>query len=130
MTRKALGRGLNALLHTTEEVPTSGLEQVAVDRIDPNPFQPRKEISAESLKELANSIRASGIVQPVLLRPDFPVDVPQVVAPGILPVLEKLDRPAEVRAVVHPGQETLDHAPRAEVQPGDSPDDVRMQKPL
>jgi ParB family chromosome partitioning protein len=69
MTRKALGRGLNALIHTTEEPPAGGLEQVAVDQIDPNPFQPRKEISAESLKELANSIRASGIVQPVLLRP-------------------------------------------------------------
>jgi ParB family chromosome partitioning protein len=68
MTRKALGRGLNALLHT-EETPTSGLERVAVERIDPNPFQPRREIPAESLKELANSIRASGMVQPVLLRP-------------------------------------------------------------
>lgn len=69
MTRKALGRGLNALIHTTEEIPASGLEQVAVDQIDPNPFQPRKEIPAESLKELANSIRASGLVQPVLVRP-------------------------------------------------------------
>lgn len=68
MTRKALGRGLNALLHT-DETPAGGLEQVAVERIDPNPFQPRREISAESLKELANSIRASGMVQPVLLRP-------------------------------------------------------------
>jgi ParB family chromosome partitioning protein len=68
MTRKALGRGLNALLRTVETT-TTGLEQVAVDRIDPNPLQPRREIPAESLKELANSIRASGIVQPVLLRP-------------------------------------------------------------
>jgi len=67
MTRKALGRGLNALLHTVETT-TSGLEEVAVDRIDPNPFQPRRAFLPEKLKELADSIRASGVVQPVLLR--------------------------------------------------------------
>ena len=68
MTRKALGRGLSALLNTVETA-TAGLEQVAVDRIDPNPFQPRREIPAQSLEELANSIRVTGVVQPVLLRP-------------------------------------------------------------
>jgi len=67
MTRKALGRGLNALLRTVETT-TSGLEEVAVDRIDPNPFQPRRAFLPEKLKELADSIRASGVVQPVLLR--------------------------------------------------------------
>jgi len=68
MTRKALGRGLNALLRTVETAVT-GLEEIALDRIDPNPFQPRRGLSEESLKELAESIRASGVVQPVLLRP-------------------------------------------------------------
>jgi ParB family chromosome partitioning protein len=68
MTRKALGRGLNALLRTVETA-TSGLEQVAIDQIDPSPFQPRRSFPADKLKELAESIRASGIVQPVLLRP-------------------------------------------------------------
>jgi ParB family chromosome partitioning protein len=67
MTRKALGRGLNALLRTVETT-TTGLEQVAIDRIDPNPFQPRRSFPADKLKELADSIRASGVVQPVLLR--------------------------------------------------------------
>ncbi len=67
MTRKALGRGLNALLHTVETAGT-GLEEVSVDQIDPNPFQPRRAFSADKLKELADSIRASGVVQPVLLR--------------------------------------------------------------
>jgi len=67
MTRKALGRGLNALLRTVETA-TSGLEEVAVDQIDPNPFQPRRAFPTEKLKELADSIRASGVVQPVLLR--------------------------------------------------------------
>ena len=67
MTRKALGRGLNALLRTVETT-TAGLEQVALDQIDPNPFQPRRSFPADKLKELADSIRASGLVQPVLLR--------------------------------------------------------------
>jgi ParB family chromosome partitioning protein len=67
MTRKALGRGLNALLRTVETTAT-GLEQVAIDQIDPNPLQPRRSFPADKLKELADSIRASGVVQPVLLR--------------------------------------------------------------
>jgi ParB family chromosome partitioning protein len=67
MPRKALGRGLNALLQTVEST-TSGLEEVPLDRIDANPSQPRHDFSEDSLRELADSIRASGIVQPVLLR--------------------------------------------------------------
>ncbi len=67
MTRKALGQGLNALLRTVETSP-AGLLEVAVDQIDPNPFQPRRTFSADKLKELADSIRSSGLVQPVLLR--------------------------------------------------------------
>jgi ParB family chromosome partitioning protein len=67
MTRKALGRGLNALLQTVEST-TTGLEQVRLDRIDPSPFQPRRDFPEDALAELANSIRASGVVQPILLR--------------------------------------------------------------
>jgi ParB family transcriptional regulator, chromosome partitioning protein len=68
MTRKALGRGLNALIRTVEST-TTGLEQVPIEQIDPNPFQPRRAIPEAALKELAGSIRSSGIVQPVLVRP-------------------------------------------------------------
>jgi ParB family transcriptional regulator, chromosome partitioning protein len=67
MTRKALGRGLNALLRTVETA-TAGLVEVAVDQIDANPFQPRRAFSPDKLKELTDSIRSSGVVQPVLLR--------------------------------------------------------------
>jgi ParB family chromosome partitioning protein len=67
MTRKALGRGLNALLQTVEST-TSGLERVPLDRIDPSPFQPRRAFSEDSLAELAASIRANGVVQPILVR--------------------------------------------------------------
>ena len=67
MTRKALGRGLSALLREVETSST-GVDQVALDLIDPNPFQPRRAFPEEALKELADSIRATGLVQPVLLR--------------------------------------------------------------
>ena len=67
MSRKALGRGLNALLQTVESA-TSGLEQVQIADIDPNPFQPRHEFTEEALSELTQSIRESGVVQPILLR--------------------------------------------------------------
>ncbi len=73
MTRKALGRGLNALLQTVEST-TSGLEQVRLDLIDPNPSQPRRDFPEDSLAELADSIRASGIVQPILLRRSAPAE--------------------------------------------------------
>lgn len=71
MTRKALGRGLNALLRETEAPPAAaaGLEQIPLNLIDPNPFQPRIQLSEDGLDELANSIRASGLLQPILIRP-------------------------------------------------------------
>lgn len=80
MTRKALGRGLNALLGDSAEAmaavdpvapspeAVAGLEQISVRLIDRSPFQPRRIISEKKLGELANSIRAAGVVQPVLLR--------------------------------------------------------------
>ncbi len=68
MPRKALGRGLSSLLREAETTAT-GLDQVSIASIDPNPFQPRRNFPEESLKELSDSIRATGVVQPVLLRP-------------------------------------------------------------
>ena len=67
MTRKALGRGLSALLREVE-TSTAGIDQVAIGLIDPNPLQPRRAFADDTLKELADSIRATGLVQPVLLR--------------------------------------------------------------
>ncbi len=70
MTRKALGRGLNALLREPEPPQASGgVGQIEISLIDPNPFQPRETFSEGKLKELADSIRASGVVQPILVRP-------------------------------------------------------------
>jgi len=62
-----LGRGLSALLQEVETKPT-GVEEIQLDLIDPNPLQPRREFPKAALEELAASIRSSGVVQPVLLR--------------------------------------------------------------
>ncbi len=68
MSRKALGRGLSSLIREVETAPAAGLEQIPVEAIDPNPFQPRRAFPEETLRELSDSIRTSGVVQPVLLR--------------------------------------------------------------
>lgn len=69
MTRKALGRGLGALL-SAEGTATASEEtnEVAIELIDPSPLQPRSVFDNGKLDELAKSIRTNGVVQPVLLR--------------------------------------------------------------
>jgi ParB family transcriptional regulator, chromosome partitioning protein len=77
--RRALGKGLSALLPArtapaAESEPvvqprSERLIEVPIDQIDPNPVQPREVFHADRLQELAQSIRANGILQPLLLRP-------------------------------------------------------------
>jgi ParB family chromosome partitioning protein len=68
MKKKVLGRGLEALLPEAKqtEIPTS---EIDIDRIKPNPKQPRLAMDETRLEELAASIRENGILQPVLVRP-------------------------------------------------------------
>jgi len=69
MKRKALGKGLSALLPEPEPLAASdSAAEVSIDQIDPNPFQPRTRIRQDKLDELIASIRESGIVQPILVR--------------------------------------------------------------
>src|SRR5882672_7816384 len=69
MTRKALGRGLGALLSADDSaIATENSNEVAIDLIDPSSFQPRSVFDDAKLDELARSIRANGVVQPLLLR--------------------------------------------------------------
>lgn len=73
--RRRLGRGLSSLLggatpaaeDVKDESPLE-LRHVAIDRIERNPYQPRKDFDAESLGELAASIREHGVLQPLLVR--------------------------------------------------------------
>lgn len=67
----ALGRGLDALISTQDEVETSGsssISEVAISQIEANPNQPRREFDEKALEELAESIKNFGIIQPITLR--------------------------------------------------------------
>jgi ParB family transcriptional regulator, chromosome partitioning protein len=76
--RKALGKGLSALLsnkpaprspvETTREPAGARVLSVAISQIAPNPLQPRTTFDATRLQELANSIQANGVIQPILVR--------------------------------------------------------------
>lgn len=67
---RRLGRGLEALIATaaTPSAPGSDLQRIPVSRIQPNPFQPRRVFSPEELAELEQSIKASGLLQPLTVR--------------------------------------------------------------
>jgi len=96
MPRNALGRGLGALIREPEapapapvtpvsqphptatvgaaaapakEAISAGPTQIDIDRIEPSPYQPRTRFREEALDELARSIKASGIIQPLVVRP-------------------------------------------------------------
>jgi ParB family chromosome partitioning protein len=94
MPRNALGRGLGALIREPEnaspttapptpatpaasgaaaaparEAPVSGPREIDIDLIEPSPYQPRTKFREEALDELARSIQASGIIQPIVVRP-------------------------------------------------------------
>lgn len=76
--RKAMGRGLSALLKDTGEVNSAAdvnadkivgaIAEIEIDKIHPNPDQPRTQFSKEALEELAISIRELGIIQPITVR--------------------------------------------------------------
>jgi ParB family transcriptional regulator, chromosome partitioning protein len=74
--RRALGKGLDSLLPRIPAPAASGMEpeggkprEIPLDQIDRNPFQTRSRVNEEQLAELAASITANGVVQPVLVRP-------------------------------------------------------------
>ena len=82
MVKKALGRGLDALIRTPSPTPVTGgkgkasfdpatgeaVQRVPIDQVIPSPFQPRKKFNEEHLKELVESIREHGIIQPLIVR--------------------------------------------------------------
>jgi ParB family transcriptional regulator, chromosome partitioning protein len=70
MARKPLGRGLSALLGDAPAVETNdtGLQEIDIDLVEPNPEQPRTRFVESTLEELAQSIRTNGIVQPIVVR--------------------------------------------------------------
>ncbi len=67
---KGLGRGLDALLGSSDEAPRGDtLGSLPVGRIRPGKYQPRTRMGQKALAELASSIKAQGLMQPVIVRP-------------------------------------------------------------
>jgi ParB family chromosome partitioning protein len=69
MSKKALGRGLSALFNPTSPLENDLLE-LGIEQIEPNQAQPRRVFNEEKLEELAASIRANGLIQPIIVRRD------------------------------------------------------------
>ena len=77
--RRALGKGLRSLIRERPPQPApkppvaarpgQGLEQIDLDRISPNPEQPRQQFDQANLEQLAASLRRDGLLQPVIVRP-------------------------------------------------------------
>jgi len=72
---KRLGRGLGSILEDVEagylkDLPNQGTLEIEIDKINPNPYQPRKEFDENSIKELANSIKKYGLLQPIVVIKD------------------------------------------------------------
>lgn len=70
---KGLGRGIDAIFSNFENIEkidenTETVQEIPLDEIRPNPYQPRKTFDDSSLRELADSIKLSGVFQPVILR--------------------------------------------------------------
>jgi ParB family chromosome partitioning protein len=77
MKKKRLGRGLGSLIGNIDDVAVSqqnasgdGLDEIDIDRIQRGRYQPRQVFEPEALQELADSIRAQGVVQPIVVRPE------------------------------------------------------------
>lgn len=68
MPRRSLGKGLSDLLAGASMAATRAVIEVGLDRLQPNPYQPRRQISEDEISGLADSIREQGILQPLLVR--------------------------------------------------------------
>jgi len=66
---KGLGRGLDALLSGSEEAGNESLQAIPLERVRTGKYQPRTRMDEASLDELSQSIRAQGVMQPILVRP-------------------------------------------------------------
>jgi ParB family chromosome partitioning protein len=67
-SKRGLGRGLGALLGSEVEPSTEGALEIPLDRVRPNPRQPRRQFDSAAMNELTESIRTSGVIQPIVVR--------------------------------------------------------------
>lgn len=84
--RRGLGRGLSALMAdirldpVEQDAGRQGNFLVPVEKIVPNPHQPRRDFSPDALQDLANSLRQKGVIQPLIVRPMQGADTFEIVA--------------------------------------------------
>jgi len=68
MERRALGKGIGALIPEKADVSKNEIIDIQIDKIKPNPFQPREDFDSQSIEELSRSIKEKGVIQPLLVR--------------------------------------------------------------
>ena len=68
MKKKGLGRGLGSLLKEEDFLTDESLIEVEIEKLSPRKDQPRKNFDDESLKELSESIKVDGVIQPIVVR--------------------------------------------------------------
>lgn len=68
MSKRALGRGLGALLPDIDDEESKGVQEINIIEIEPNKSQPRKNFEQDKLEELAESIKTHGVIQPIIVR--------------------------------------------------------------
>jgi ParB family chromosome partitioning protein len=68
--KRGLGRGLDALIEKVEAKPEEAVRTLPVTSLHPNRFQPRTRFEEPAVEDLANSIRAQGIIQPLVVTPE------------------------------------------------------------
>lgn len=115
MTRQALGKGLDALIKQTQEIsqmtteevaqtaPQTGIsvQKIAVEKIVPNRFQPRRVFDEEKLQELAQSIKEHGLTQPIVVVYDAGLDKYEIVVGERRFRATQLAGLTEIDAIVH-----------------------------
>lgn len=69
MSKRGLGRGLDSLISVDTVGEGERIEMLAIGDVEPNRYQPRRDFDPEKLRELAESIRVHGVVQPIVVRP-------------------------------------------------------------
>lgn len=106
--RKALGKGLDALLSSSventqegENNPSNGVQKITLDKIIPNRYQPRKTFNEESLKGLAESIKQHGLTQPIVVVYDAGLDKYELVVGERRFRAAQLAGFTEIDAIIH-----------------------------
>ena len=114
MSRQALGKGLDALIKQTQEVmqmpaeqaqqlqtPGMSVTRIAISKIVPNRFQPRRVFDEEKLQELAQSIKEHGLTQPIVVVYDASLDKYEIVVGERRFRATQLAGMTEIDAIVH-----------------------------